>query len=159
MSKAFTRESDDSDVEELASTRPQLPPGARNYITPAGAERLKQQLDQLVRKKEAVVSETDSKKLDAAIRNLKQRLDSLVIIERPSDPAKIAVGATVEVRHRNGEQETYQIVGVEESDPEHGAISWISPLAKALLAKIAGDKVRFHVPAGEDELEILSVRY
>ena len=63
------------------------------------------------------------------------------------------------MRHRNGEEDTYQIVGVEESDPQRGAISWISPLAKALLSRTAGEKVRFRIPAGEDELEILSVRY
>jgi transcription elongation factor GreB len=48
---------------------------------------------------------------------------------------------------------------VDESDPEQGAISWISPLAKALLSRRAGDKVKFRIPAGEDELEILSVHY
>jgi transcription elongation factor GreB len=159
MSKAFTRESDDSDGEELTTWRPQLPPGTRNYITPEGARRLKERLETLASKRQAADSEADSKKLETAIRNLKQRLDSLVIAEPPTDPAKIAIGAVVQVRHGNGEEDTYQIVGVEESDPERGAISWISPLAKAMLSRKAGEKVRFRVPAGEDELEILSVRY
>ena len=159
MSKAFTRESDDSAEEELTAPRPQLPPGTRNYITLAGAQRLKERVELLVNKKQAAESEAESKKLESAIRNLKQRLDSVVVVEPPADTAKIAVGAIVHVRHRNGEEDTYQIVGVEETDPERGAISWISPLAKALLSRRAGEKVRFRIPAGEDELEILSVRY
>jgi len=159
MSKAFTRESDDSDNEELASSRSELPPGTRNHITREGARRLKEQLETLLSKKQAADSGAESKKLESAIRNLKQRLDSLVIVEPPADLARIAVGAVVRVRHGNGEEDTYQIVGVEESDPERGAISWISPLAKALLSRKAGEKVRFRIPAGEDELEILSVRY
>jgi len=159
MSKAFTRESDDSHGEELTAPRPQLAPGTRNYITPKGARRLKQRLEALVHKKQTAQSEAESKKLESAIRNLTRRLDSLVIVEPPADAQKIAVGAIVHVRHRNGEEDTYQIVGVEESDPQRGAISWISPLAKALLSRTAGEKVRFRIPAGEDELEILSVRY
>jgi transcription elongation factor GreB len=159
MSKAFTRESDDSGEEEIAPFRP-LPPGTRNYITSEGAQRLKERLQGLIDKKQAAsVSDPESKRLESAIRNLKQRLDSLVIVEPPADPAKIAVGATVQVRHSNGEEETYRIVGVEEADPERGAISWISPLAKAILSRKPGEKVRFRIPAGEDELEILSVRY
>jgi transcription elongation factor GreB len=121
---------------------------------------MKEQLQTLQQKKEsAEPAGAESKKWESAIRNLKQRLDSLVIVEPPADASKIAVGAAVTVRHRNGEEETYRIVGVDESDPEQGAISWISPLAKALLSRRAGEKVRFRIPAGEDELEILVVRY
>jgi transcription elongation factor GreB len=160
MSKAFTREEDDSGEEEAIASWPPLPPGARNYITPDGARRMKDRLKNLQEKKEgAEGTGAESKKLDSVIRDLKQRLDSLVIVEPPADAAKIAVGAIVSVRHQNGEEETYRVVGVDESEPEKGAISWISPLAKALLSKRAGEKVRFRIPAGEDDLEILSVRY
>jgi transcription elongation factor GreB len=160
LSKAFTRESDDSEGDDLLSYRPQLPPGARNYITPKGAAKLKQRLEGLLEKKQtAELSEADVKKLDGAIRNLKLRLDSVVIVEAPSDPDKIAVGAFVQVRRGDGEDNTYQIVGVDESNPEHGAISWISPLAKALVSKKAGEKVPFRSPAGNDELHVLKVWY
>jgi transcription elongation factor GreB len=160
MSKAFTREADDFGEEEITASWAPLPPGARNYITPEGATRFKERLQHLQEKKEtADPTGAGSKKLESAIRSLKQRLDSLVIVEPPSDAAMIAVGASVSVRHRNGEEEAYRIVGVDESDPERGAISWISPLAKALLSRKAGEKVKFRIPAGEDELEILSVRY
>jgi transcription elongation factor GreB len=121
---------------------------------------MKERLQDLQKRRENTeATGVESKKLESAIRNLKQRLDSLVIVEPPGDVAKVAVGAIVTVRHRNGEEETYRIVGVDESDPEKGAISWISPLAKALLSKRAGEKVCFRIPAGEDELEILSVHY
>jgi transcription elongation factor GreB len=159
MSKAFTREEDDAG-EEIPVNWPPLPPGARNYITPDGARGLKERLQNLQQKKEsAEATGLETKKLESVIRNLKQRLDSLVMVEPPTDVGKIAVGAIVTVRHRDGEEETYRIVGVDESDPQKGAISWISPLAKALLSRRAGERVRFRIPAGEDELEILSVRY
>jgi transcription elongation factor GreB len=63
------------------------------------------------------------------------------------------------VRHGNGEESAYHIVGVEEADPERGSISWISPLARALLSRRVGDKVRFRSPEGDEELTIMTVRY
>jgi transcription elongation factor GreB len=160
VSKAFTRESDDSGDDDLLSYRPPLPAGARNYITPHGAARLKQRLEGLLEKKqETAASEPEAKKLDAAIRNLKLRLESVVIVEPPSDSEKIAVGAFAQIRDQNGQEDTYQIVGVDESNPEHGAISWVSPLAKALLSKKTGDTVQFRSPAGLQELHILKVWY
>ena len=169
MSKAFTREADDeSGAEELPPLRPQLPPGTRNYITREGADRLKLRLNDLLEKKQAMAtmsneagkgSEADQRKIESAIRRLQQILDSVVVAEIPVDQEKVAFGATVIIRHGNGEEVAYRIVGVEESNPERGSISWISPLAKALLSRRAGEKVRFRIPAGEDELEILSVRY
>ena len=168
MSKAFTRESDDdSGAEEIPSLRPHLPPGTRNYITREGADRLKRRLNDLLEKKQALASasaagtgsEADQRKLESAIRRLQPILDSVVVAEIPADQEKIAFGATVIVRHGNGEEGAYQIVGVEEADPERGSISWISPLARALLSRRAGDKVRFQSPAGGEELTILTVRY
>ena len=160
MSKAFTRESDDSDAEELPSFRPQLPPGTRNYITPEGAARLKRRLDALLDQKRTLrPSEGDRRKLEASIRNLQQLLDSVVIAERPVDREKAAFGATVVVRHANGQEDSYRIVGVVEADPEHGSISWLSPLGRALLSRKAGDKVRFRSPEGDEELAIVSVAW
>ena len=167
MSKAFTRESDDSGAEEIPPFRPQLPPGTRNYITGAGADRLKQRLNDLLEKKQALASdraagaasEADQRKIESAIRRLQQTLDSVIVAEVPADPEKVAFGATVTVRHGNGKEEAYHIVGVEEADPGHGSISWIAPLAGALLSRRAGDKVRFRSPAGEEELTILTVWY
>jgi transcription elongation factor GreB len=167
MSKAFTRESDDTEEQEAPSLRPQLPPGITNYVTPEWADRLRQQLQQMIERKQALTSinsspardGTDLRKLETEMRRLKQSLESAVMAERPADQGKVAFGATVAIKRGPGEEETYRIVGLEEADPDRGTISWISPLAKALIAKRAGDKVRFRSPVGEEELTILAVQY
>ena len=168
MSKAFTRESDDGfGAEETPSFRPQLPPGTRNYITREGADRLRQRLNDLLEKKQALASvgaagmalEAEQRKIESAIRGLQQILDSVVVAEIPPDQEKVGFGATVTVRHENGEEASYCIVGVEEADPERGSISWISPLARALLSRREGDNVRFRSPAGSEDLTIMAVRY
>ena len=167
MSKAFTRESDDLGAEEILTFRPQLPPGTRNYITREGADRLKQRLNDLLEKKQALpsgsaagtVAEADQRKIESAIRRLQQILDSVIVAEVPADQEKVTFGATVLIRHGNGEEAAYHIVGVEEADPERGSISWISPLARALLSRRAGDQIMFRSPAGDAALTILSVRY
>ena len=86
-------------------------------------------------------------------------LKSVIVAEPPVDRDKIAFGATVVVRDAANEQETYRIVGVEEADPAQGSISWISPLARALLSHRAGDTVRFRTPGGEKQLTVVSVDY
>jgi transcription elongation factor GreB len=158
MSKAFTRESDEFD-DEIPSTRPQLPPGATNYITREGAQRLKQRLDALLEKKRqsSDAPESDLRKLDAKIRTLQQTLSSVVVSQPASDPDKVAFGTTVRIRHERGEEETYRIVGVEEADPENGSVSWLSPLARALLSQKVGDKIHFRTPVGPQELTVLSI--
>ena len=167
VSKAFTRESDEARPEENPSYRPQLPFGARNYITAEGAERLKQRLNELLERKrssairsnEGGTAWQDQQSLESDIRKLQQILDSVVIAKIPADQEKVAFGATVMIRHGNGQEETYQIVGVEEADPERGCISWVSPLARVLLSRKTGEKLKFQSPAGSEELTILSVRY
>jgi transcription elongation factor GreB len=169
VSKAFTRESDDeSGAEEIPSFRPQLPPGTSNYITRDGADRLKQRLNDLLERKQALAtggseartaSDADQWKIESAIRKLQQILDSVIVAAVPADQEKVAFGASVTVRHGNGEEGAYHIVGVDEADPENGSINWLSPLARSLISRRAGDKVRFRSPAGEEELMILSVRY
>jgi transcription elongation factor GreB len=169
VSKAFTRESDDdSRAEEIPSVRPQLPPGTRKYITKEGAARLKQRLSDLLEMKQALAarrneagpaSKADLRKIESAIRKVQQTLDAVVVAEIPGGRERVAFGATVMVRNGNGEEAAYHIVGVEEADPERGAISWISPLAPALLSRRAGEKVLFRSPSGDEELMILTVGY
>ena len=168
MSKAFTRESDESGAVEIRSVRHQLPSAARNYITRTGADRLKRQLDELLEQKRGLeakgpdvepASVAMRQEVEARIRIQQQALDSVVVAEMPADRGKVAFGATVKVRYVNGAEESYQIVGVEEAEPESGCISWISPLARALLSRRAGENVRFKSPAGPEELMILSVHY
>lgn len=166
MSKAFTRESDEIGPEELKSLRPQLPPGASNYITRAGADRLRQRLNELLEKKSTTTdgassseAQADQRRIDSSIRRLQATLSSVVLAEIPADQTKVAFGASVVVRYSNGAEETYRIVGVDEADPAHDQISWISPLAQALLNQRAGNNLLFKSPAGEQELTILDVRY
>ena len=156
MSKAFTRESDDEDGMPIFRQR--IPAGVTNYITRAGAERLRAKLENLIAKKQSA-QESDQRKLESMIRNLQLILNSVVVAEMPADREKVAFGATVSVRHANGEQETYRIVGVEEANPDIGAISWLSPLARALMSRRMGEKAQFRSPAGNEEMEVLKIDY
>ena len=168
MSKAFTRESDDSDKGETPIVRRQLPPGTKNYITREGADRLRQRLANLIERKESmrvtteeggVAVEAEQRKIELAIRNLQEILNSVVLAEIPVDREKVGFGAMVVIRRESGEEERYRIVGVEEADPEVGSISWLSPLARALLTRRAGDRVRFRAAGVEQELTIVCVGY
>jgi transcription elongation factor GreB len=168
VSKAFTRESDDSGAEEILAVRPQLPPGSSNYITRKGADRLRLRLNDLLERRRTsantstepdAAQKADQRRIESAIRNVQSILDSITVAEIPADQEKVAIGASVVVRHESGEEEAYQIVGVDEADPAQGRISWISPLARALLSRKAGDKVSFRSPAGVEELTLLTVRY
>jgi len=171
MSKAFTKESDDPGDDALPLLRhPQLPPGATNFITATGAQRLRQELGELLDRKQQLAnaeaqpegqdsSLDDPRKLQARIRRLQQILQSVVVAEPPADLSRVSFGASVIVRHSNNEEIRYRIVGVEESDPAHDEISWLSPLARQLKGHRAGDRVRFRSPAGEEELEIVELSY
>lgn len=98
-------------------------------------------------------------RLDAEIQRLQTILASGVIAEPPGDRTRVAFGAFVQVRDGQGEEDTYQIVGVDEANPEEGRISSVSPLARALLSRQVGDKVRFQSPAGPRELTVLKLDY
>ena len=155
MSKAFTRESDDIEPEDIQSLRTQLPPGTRNYITSEGADQLRHRLNELLEARRSAKS--PDQRFDSAIRKLESILGTVVVSEVPTDQDKVAFGASIVVRDSNGDEETYRIVGVDEADPAHNRISWISPLARALLNHKAGDKILFRSPAGDQELTILKV--
>jgi transcription elongation factor GreB len=169
MSKAFTRESDDDvpDLPVLPRAAALLPPGTKNYLTPAGALRLRRELNHLVQAERPTVaasSDGDAKRklqaLDQRIIYLQEVLQTAVITGPPPAPHDIVrFGAIVRVRERTGAESTYQIVGVDETDLDQNRVSWVSPIAKALLNSRTGERVRFKFPAGEEELEILSVSY
>ena len=157
VSKAFTRESDEVEPEEIHSVRPQLPPRAKNYITREGADRVRHRLNELLEKRR--LAKDPDRASDSTIRKLESILASVVVAELPADRDKIAIGASVVVRYPSDCEEAYRVVGVDEADPGHDRISWISPLARALLNHKAGDKVLVKSPAGEQELTILKVQY
>jgi len=153
MSKAFTRESDDV-PEAPAILRPAsvLPPGVKNYATPDGARRWREELARL---EGTPVANTDRRVL-----LLRQYLSAAVVVEPPTEPpTQVRFGATVVLRDGSGEQFTYRIVGVDEADPDRDWISWLSPIAKALMNRSVGETVRFRVPAGEQIWQIVRVEY
>ena len=169
MSKAFTREdSDGADLPDLPAPTSTLPFGAKNYMTPDGAIRLREELARLVEIDRpqfvASRSDPDSKRqlaaIDQRIAHLEHSLETATVVEPSSGEANVVrFGATVMVRERNGEEATYRIVGVDEIDLDRGWVSWLSPIAKALLNARVGERVRFHVPSGEQELEIIEISF
>ncbi|WP_292977440.1 transcription elongation factor GreB [Nitrosomonas sp.] len=179
MNKAFTKESED---EGELDDSPRLPQGVKNYITPGGYQRLKDEFDHLwkVERPELVKvvswaaangdrSENGDyiygkrrlREIDRRLRFLSKRMDNAEIV----DPAQrgecdqVFFGATVTVCNTRGEEQTYSIVGMDEADPGRGWISWISPLAGALLKAREGDVVSLQTPGGLEELEVVEIRY
>jgi transcription elongation factor GreB len=180
MSKAFTREQDDADAEDLAPEAEQ-PRGVKNYITPAGYARMKNELKQLLDVERPEVVRTVSwaasngdrsengdyiygkkrlREIDRRIRFLIKRLEAAEVVDtRHEDQDRVFFGATVTVADRAGKERTVSIVGLDEVDPARGRVSWISPIAKALLKAREGDTVTLRTPAGVEELDLVEVRY
>jgi transcription elongation factor GreB len=169
MSKAFTREENDGpDIPDLPPLASALAPGAKNYMTPAGAQRLRDDLQQLIEiTRPALANSPDDPeakrqlaRLDQRIRQLEEGLESAEVVTPPSGPADVVrFGATVTVRESDGNEASYRIVGVDEMDIDRGWVSWASPIAKALLNRKRGERIRFKFPSGEETLEILEIRY
>ncbi len=181
MSKAFVKESehedDDLDAPELA-----LPKGIRNYMTPAGYARLRDELTHLLNVERPDVVQTVSwaasngdrsengdyiygkrrlREIDRRIRFLTKRLDIAEIVDpsAQTDQEQIFFGATVTYLDGDGVERVVKIVGVDEAEPLKGKISWISPVARALMRARAGDAVTLRTPAGVQQLEVLDVVY
>lgn len=179
MSKAFTKEDDHAD--DSPDVELQALPSKKNYITPKGFTRLRDELHLLLNKTRpdltAVVAWAASngdrsenadyiygkrklREIDRRIRFLTKRLEIAEVI----DPAlvvadKVQFGATVTFENEEGQKKKISIIGIDEIEPSAGKISWISPLAKALMGNAKGDAVTFHSPKGEEELEILKIEY
>lgn len=168
MSKAFTRESDDEAELPMIRPKPPLPPGVKNYLTPSGEARLRDELARLVQQERpklaAAPDEADAKRklavLDQQIRQLDESLSTAVVVPTPPLPwDQVRFGATVTVKDSRGGEDSYRIVGVEEMDVDRGWVSFLSPIAKALLNARSGERVRFEFPSGEATLEIISITY
>ena len=185
MNKAFTREPDadtDDDADDGVAAAPPLPAGARNYLTPAGYARLRSELLGLIDSERPKVVEVVSwaakngdrsengdylygkkrlREIDRRIRFLTQRLD----IAEVADPAlhhgsdQVFFGATVTFANQHGVQRTITIKGVDEADALAGEVSWISPIARALLKARDGDEVQLITPGGPERIEVLAVSY
>ncbi len=167
----------DADEETIA-----LPNGVKNYMTPQCHARLKHEALQLIDHERPALVQTVRwaaangdrsenadyiygkrrlREIDRRIRFLTKRLDNAEVV----DPAarehtdQVFFGATVSVSDEEGNESTYCIVGIDEADAARGRISWISPLARALLKRSLGDSVSLRTPAGEQRLEIIGVEY
>jgi transcription elongation factor GreB len=183
MNKAFTRESED-DEDDLDEHDPakRLPVGTKNYMTPAGYARLKDELDFLLKKERPrmvdVVSWAASngdrsengdyiygkrrlREIDRRIRYLNKRLASSQVVDPTAQQNRDQVffGATVVIADAAGVEQTFSIVGIDEADAGRGLISWTSPLALALIKNREGDTIRFNSPSGWREIDIIEVRY
>ena len=183
MSKAFTKETDQDD-DDLETTSP-LPSGARNYMTPGGFARMKGELEQLVQKERPQLVATVAwaagngdrsengdyiygkkrlREIDRRIRFLIRRLDAAEVVDpcarRDDDSAdQVFFGATVTVCDARGTERTISIVGVDEIDTARGYVSWISPIARALIKAREGDSVILRTPSGAEEIDVVAVRY
>lgn len=180
MSKAFTRESDTDDEELIPSA--QLPAGVKNYITPGGYRKLQEELDHLWKVERPALVKTITwaasngdrsengdyiygkrrlREIDRRVRFLRKRLELAEVVD-PAQRAEcdqVFFGATVTVCGTDGCEHTYSIVGVDEADVAAGRISWVSPLARALLKMREGDVAMLHTPTGVNELEVISIVY
>ena len=177
MSKAFTRESDEEDLPDIETA---VPPG-RNYLTPSGYARLRAELKSLVEAERPEVVRTVSwaasngdrsengdyiygkrrlREIDRRIRYLIKRLEIAQVVDpRAQVQDQVFFGATVTYADAGGAERTISIVGTDEVDPARGRVSWVSPVASALLKAREGDVVRLRTPGGVDELEVLQIRY
>ena len=183
MNKAFVREAEEgADEDDEVPGLPPLPAGARNYLTPAGYRRLREELMTLLDFERPKVVETVSwaakngdrsengdylygkkrlREIDRRIRFLSKRLD----IAEVADPAlhhgssQVFFGATVTYANAQGEERTITIKGIDEADSLQGEVSWVAPIARALLKAHEGDEVALVTPGGVERIEVVAVRY
>ncbi|HEX5683299.1 MAG TPA: transcription elongation factor GreB [Ideonella sp.] len=182
MNKAFTKEPDAADDDDDGPSLPPLPAGGKNYITPAGYARLRAEFLQLIDEERPKVVEVVHwaasngdrsengdylygkkrlREIDRRIRFLTKRLD----IAEVADPSlhhgsdQIFFGATVTYANAKGEERTITIKGIDEVDHLHGEVSWVSPIARALLKAREGDEVSLMTPGGVETLEVIEVKY
>ena len=182
MSKAFTRENDAPENDEDDVEAPPLPTGTRNYMTPGGFARLKSELDHLVGRERPELVATVAwaasngdrsengdylygkkrlREIDRRARFLTKRLESAEVVDptRQTRRDRVFFGATVTYANGRDEEVTVMLVGIDEANLEAGRISWISPVARALLKAQVGDLVTVRTPAGPEELEVLAIGY
>jgi transcription elongation factor GreB len=185
MNKAFVKESSDDvdDVDDdLDVAQPDVPAGAKNYITPVGHKRLRDELlhlidverPEVVRLVSWAASNGDRsengdyiygkrrlREIDRRIRFLTKRLDLAEVVDSSKQETldQVFFGATVDYATPDGQTHTVTIVGIDEVDLDQGHVSWISPIARALLKSRVGDTVTLHTPAGPEQIDVLDVRY
>ncbi len=182
MSKAFTKENDnapDDDDEEVIAP---LPAGSKNYMTPAGYGRMREEFDLLWKVERPKLVETihwaasngdrsengdyiygkrKLREIDRRLRYLSKRLENAEVVDPASreDTDQVFFGATVTVIDEEENESIFSIVGIDEADLSKNHISWISPMARALMKAREGETVALATPGGRREMQILAVRY
>jgi transcription elongation factor GreB len=164
----------------MSRYRPPAPKGSK-FITPEGAERLKNELDHLWRvlrpqvtqavqeaaaqgdrseNAEYIYGKKQLREIDRRVRFLRQRLDGMTVVNQPpSDPQRVFFGAWVTLEGDNGDEVEYRIVGPDEFDAGKGYISMDAPLGRALMRKAIDDEVKVEVPGGAKTYYVVGVRY
>ncbi|HZZ94399.1 MAG TPA: transcription elongation factor GreB [Usitatibacter sp.] len=184
MSKAFTREDDapgDDEFDDGEEQNP-IPAGSKNYMTPHGWRRMRDELTWLVKTERPEVTSVVSwaaklgdrsenadyqygkkrlREIDRRIRYLTKRLEAAEVVDPATREAtdQVFFGATVEYVDSAGASHTVRIVGLDEMDPSKNHVSWISPIARALIKAREGDTVTLRTPGGDEAIEIVEVRY
>jgi transcription elongation factor GreB len=179
MSKAFTKETD-GDEEDDAPEADQ-PAGFKNYMTPAGYRRMNDELRRLWDDERPKLVETITwaasngdrsengdyiygkrklREIDRRIRFLSKRIDNAEVVDNNGRQHDcVYFGATVTVADEDGNERTISIVGIDELDPARGRVSWVSPIAKALMKAEVGDVVTLRTPGGAEQIEVVDIRY
>jgi len=157
------------------------PPAASKYTTPAGARRLRAELEQLWREERPRVTQAVAaaaaqgdrsenaeytygkrrlREIDRRVRFLRRRLEGMVVVDQaPADPGRVFFGAWVRLESEDGVQERYRIVGPDEFDMAEGYISMDSPLGRALLGRRKDEEVTVETPAGRRTCVIVAIEY
>ena len=182
MSKAFTKESDDDGSDDAGEAIDALPAHLTNYMTPTGFAAMQAELRQLLYTERPKVVETVSwaagngdrsengdyiygkkrlREIDRRVRYISKRLESAQVVDptRQQHLEQVFFGATVTYAREDDSEHTVTLVGIDEIDVEHGKISWISPMAKALLKAKVGDVVALKLPGGTEKIEVVTIRY
>ena len=182
MSKAFTKESDGDDEDDLPEESGGLPITAKNYMTPEGFARMREELDTFMRKERPEVVKVVSwaagngdrsengdyiygkkrlREIDRRVRYLSKRLANAEVVDpaRRAATEQVFFGATVTYENQRGEQRTITIKGIDEADSLHGEVSWVAPIARALLKARVGDELQLMTPGGLEQIEVVEVVY
>jgi transcription elongation factor GreB len=188
MSKAFTKETHNEDDEQDDSAEERAHAqlvGVKNYITPSGLQRLRDELRFLLARERPAVTGVVAwaagngdrsenadyqygkrrlREIDRRIRFLRKRIDAAAVVdpEAPRDgraATQVFFGATVRYANTAGTERVVRIVGIDEIDLDRNCISWMSPLARVLMKSGPGDSVALHAPGSTEQLQILEVRY
>lgn len=181
MSKAFTKETDTAN-DDAPDSAPVLPAGVKNYITPHGFAHMQEELRQLTRIERPKVVEIVAwaagngdrsengdyiygkqrlREIDRRIRFLTKRLEIAQVVDpaQQKNRDQVFFGASVRYVTAKGTEKTITIVGIDEADSDMGQVSWVSPIARALLKAREGDRVELSTPNGPEPIEVITITY